>query len=200
MKKNAVEIREFAMKQVVVPIVGISPLITHKFSEKARRMIEEKQAGIAKSRKHDVRNPEEEYELAKYKSTMGWDGFPAGGIKKCAIRGAKMIGMVMKDANASFFIKADDMETNLIKIHEEAKMRTDMVRIGMGVADVRYRPQYTYWKANLTIEYNEGMISLSQLLQIIKAGGWGNGIGEWRPEKSGEFGRFTLANEIQEEN
>ena len=161
--KTQIELKEFSIRQVTIPIRGISPLIVHRFDEKIIKLIEEKQQGKAKTEKHKIRVPEEEYEGAKYKSPLGWEGFPAGGIKKALVNGAKMTGLVMKDARMSFFVKADCQEKQLVKIIEDPRMRTDMVRVGMGSADVRYRPEYVYWKANLTIEYNEGMISIEKI-------------------------------------
>ena len=196
MKKQTVEILDFKIREVTIPVVGISPLIVHAFSKKAQQMIEDKQQGKAKNAKHEIRNPESDYENAKHKSPKGWDGFPAAGFKAAMIRGAKMIGLVMKDTQTSFFIKADCEETQLVKIKGESRLRTDMVRIGMGSADVRYRPEYIDWSANLVIEFNEGVISLNQIFQILKAAGYGCGIGEMRPEKTKfGYGRFRLMDE-----
>jgi hypothetical protein len=194
--KKSVEVLEFSIREVVVPIVGISPLVVHKWSVKAMREIADKQAGKAKNKKHDIRIPEEDYEMAKHVSPQGWEGFPAAGFKAAMIRGAKMIGMVMKDTQTAFFVKADDEETQLIKINGTPRMRTDMVRVGMGSADIRYRPEYPEWSANLTIEFNSGVVSLDQIYQLVKAAGYGCGIGEMRPEKGKfNFGRFKLAEE-----
>ena len=194
--KKSVEILDFSIKEVVIPIVGISPLIIHAWSVKAMREISDKQAGKAKNKKHDIRVPEDDYEQAKHKSPQGWDGFPAAGFKAAMIRGAKMIGMVMKDTQTAFFIKADCEETQLVRINGESRMRTDMVRVGMGSADIRYRPEYPEWSADLIIEYNSGVVSLDQIYQLVKAAGYGCGIGEMRPEKGKfNFGRFKLAQE-----
>lgn len=194
--KKSVEVKEFSIREVVVPITGISPLVIHAWSQKAMIEIANKQAGKAKNKKHEVRIPEEEFEAAKHKSPQGWDGFPAAGFKAAMIRGAKMIGMVMKDTQTSFFVKADCEETQLVEIIGSCRMRTDMVRVGMGVADLRYRPEYLNWSANLTIEFNAGMISVDQIYQLIKAAGYGCGIGEMRPEKGKfNFGRFILSQE-----
>lgn len=196
MKKQQVEVKDFVIREVKIPVIGISPLIVHKWSEKAMRQIQDKQAGKAKNKKHEIRNPEEDYEQAKHKSQQGWDGFPAAGFKAAMIRGAKMIGMIMKDTQTSFFIKADDEITQLVKINGESQMRTDMVRVGMGSADIRYRPEYLEWSALLTIEFNEGVVSLDQIFQLVKAAGYGCGIGEMRPEKGKfNFGRFKLKDE-----
>lgn len=196
MANKTVEVKEFSINEVQIPIVGISPLIVHKFSEKAQREIQDKQAGKAKNKKHDVRDPQGDFEGAKHYSVEGWEGFPAAGFKAAMIRGAKIIGMVMKDAGMSFFVQADDEETQLVKIEGESRMRTDMVRVGMGAADVRYRPEYPTWSAVLTIEFNAGMISLDQIYQLVKAAGYSCGIGEMRPEKGKfNYGRFKLAEE-----
>jgi hypothetical protein len=91
---KSVEILEFQIREVTIPIVGISPLIVHRFSEKAIKMIQDKQAGKAKNKKHDIRDPEGDFEGAKHVSVLGWEGFPAAGFKAAMIRGAKMIGML----------------------------------------------------------------------------------------------------------
>lgn len=195
-KSVSVEVVEFSIRQVSIPIVGISPLIVHAWSEKSKKMIADKQAGKAKNKKHDIRQPEEEYEAAKHISVSGWEGFPAAGFKASMIRGAKMIGMVMKDTQTAFFINADCEETQLVRIHGESRMRTDMVRVGMGASDIRYRPEYPDWYAELNIEFNEGIVSLDQIHQLVKAAGYGCGVGEMRPEKGKfNYGRFKLANE-----
>ena len=195
-KAKSVEIKEFDIKQVVIPVTGISPLITNKFSNKAMQMILDVQTGKAKNKKHEIKDPQADYENAKHISSQGWEGFPASGFKAAIIRAAKMIGMVMKDTQTAFFVKADDEETQLVRIYGDSRMRQDMVRVGMGSADVRFRPEYPVWEANLTIEFNEGVLSLDQIYQLVKAAGYGCGIGEMRPEKGKfNYGRFTLAQE-----
>lgn len=195
-KSVSVEVVEFSIRQVTIPITGISPLIIHAWSEKSKKMIADKQAGKAKNKKHEIRDPEADYQAAKHIAKDGWEGIPAAAIKAAMIRGAKMVGMVMKDTQAAFFVNADCESTQLIRIHGESQMRTDMVRVGMGAADIRYRPEYLEWYLELNIDFNEGMISIDQLHQIVKAAGYGNGLGEMRPEKGKfNYGRFKLSNE-----
>lgn len=193
---KSVEILDFSIREVTIPIVGISPLVVNKFSEKQQKLIAGKQSGQAQNKKHDVKIPANDYENAKHVSPLGWEGFPAAGFKAAMIRGAKMIGMVMKDTQISFFVKADCEETQLVKINGDSRMRTDMVRVGMGSADIRYRPEYPAWQAELTIEFNAGNISIQQIYQLVKAAGYGCGVGEMRPERGKfNYGRFKLANE-----
>jgi hypothetical protein len=187
-----VTLANLKIKAVKVPIVGTSPLIMHAFSQKIIGEMEAKQQGKAKSAKHAIRNPEEEYEASKHISEDGKIGFPAGGIKKCIVRGAKAVGLTMTDVRAGLFVEPDCVRKNLVLINGEPEMVKDPVRVGNGSADIRYRPYFYEWSAVLTITYNEGLISLDQVFQAIYAGGFGTGLGDWRPEKDGNNGRFTL--------
>lgn len=192
--KKTLSLPDVLITSVQIKIEGVSPLIVHKFSEKSIRQIEDKQQKKAKAGR-EVRNPQQEAKDATYYFIDGKrTGFPAGGIKAAIIRGAKNVGLVMKDTQTSFFIEPDEMETNLVEIIGTPEMRTDMVRIGMGTADVRYRPCYYDWGMNLRITYIETQISDEQIYNAVRAAGFGVGIGEWRPEKkaSGTYGRFKI--------
>lgn len=193
---KSVEVLDFAIKEVIVPIVGISPLIVHAWSEKAKREMLDKHMGKATNKKRENKDPEQDYEQAKHKSPLGWDGFPAAGFKAAMVRAAKSLGMVMKDTQMAFFIHADCEETQLIRIHGESRIRQDMVRTNAGTPDIRFRPEYVNWYAELRIEFNAGVISLDQIYQLVKTAGAFCGVGEMRPEKTKfSYGRFKLANE-----
>lgn len=195
--KKSVEILELSINEVTIPIIGISPLVVHCFSEKAKKQIENAQNLVAKNKKHELRVPTEECQAAKHISADGWEGFPAAGFKAAMIRGAKACGLVMKDVQTAFFIKSDCRIKQLVRIYGESEMHCDHVRLSSGGADLRYRPYYNTWSANLRIEFNSGVISLDQIYQIVKAGGWGGGIGEMRPEKTKfEYGRWDLASDL----
>jgi hypothetical protein len=200
MSKTTVTVQELDIRTVVIPIKGRSPLIVNQFSNKAKQMILDGQTGKAKNKKHDLKVPENDYQNSKHISAQGWEGFPAAGFKGAMIRAAKALGMVMTDVRTAFFIQADDELTQLVRIHGESRMRQDMVRVGMGQADIRFRAEYPEWEANLTVEFNAGVLSVDQVYQLVKTAGYGNGIGEMRPEKGKfNYGRFVLAQEIKTE-
>ena len=74
-------------------------------------------------------------------------------------------------------------------------MREDTVMVGgmSRVADLRYRGQFDVWEIPLIMQYNKnGKYTREQLLNIINAGGFAVGIGEWRPEKDGQYGMYRL--------
>lgn len=175
------------VRNVVVRIVGDSPLITHAWSEKAKQMMLDKQMKKGKQAK-EAKDPEQDYQDSMYRLDDGRCGFPAVGIKACAVRGAKALGMVMADVRAAFHINGD-----LLPIEGAPRPREDMVRVGMGTADIRYRAEFVDWSIDLPITYNARSISLEQVVAMLDAGGFGTGIGEWRPERDGQFGRFHVA-------
>jgi hypothetical protein len=74
-------------------------------------------------------------------------------------------------------------------------MREDMVRVGMGTADLRYRGEFPRWWATILVRYNMAVLSEAQILNLLNTGGFAVGIGEWRPERDGMSGMFHVATE-----
>ncbi len=209
---EVIEIRPIEIKKVNVRVVGDTPLIMHAWSEKAKRMMLEAQMGIAKGKKKEVKNPADDFIRSMYWLTpMPEDGtmesfeeavangarfgFPVTAFKQAAISAAYRMGWAKDKMSmrGAFFIDSD--ENGMIEIHSDTpEMREDMVKVGMGTADIRYRGEFKNWYADLTISYNaNGQYSLENIVNIINAGGYVCGVGEWRPERDGQNGMFHVA-------
>jgi hypothetical protein len=70
-----------------------------------------------------------------------------------------------------------------------------MVRVGgmSKSADIRYRAEFTEWEIPLKLRYiSEGKYSVEQILNMVDYGGFCTCIGEWRPEKGGQFVMYRL--------
>ena len=128
-------------------------------------------------------------------------GFPSCAVKAAAISAAYRIGAMKNKVtgNGLFHVFGiDDPEFIEIKTFDESKpkfeMAEDEVKIGMGTSDLRYRPKFYNWYADLRIEYNSGsgMIDLGSILNMIELGGDMCGLGEWRIEKGGSCGKFHV--------
>lgn len=174
------------VRRMTVRIVGDSPLIVHAWSHKAKQMMLDKQMKKGTQAKA-AKDPQQDYEDSLYRLPEGGYGFPAIGIKASAIRGAKALGMVMVDTKAAFHITGE-----LLPVKGTPRPREDMVRVGMGTADIRYRGEFPEWSIDLPITFNARTVSPEQIVAMLDAGGFGTGIGEWRPEKDGQFGRFHV--------
>jgi hypothetical protein len=72
-------------------------------------------------------------------------------------------------------------------------MRQDMVKVGMGAADIRYRAEFSEWYCDMQIRYNlNGDKTIDQIVNILNAGGYCCGVGEWRPERDGQNGMYHV--------
>ena len=209
---EVIEIRPIEIKKVTIRIVGDTPLIMHAWSEKAKRMMLEAQMGLAKGKKKEAKNPVDDFIRSMYWLTpMPEDGtmesfeeaiangarfgFPVTAFKQAAISAAYRMGWAKDKMSmrGAFFIDSD--ENGMVEIHSDTpEMREDMVKVGMGTADIRYRGEFKNWYADLTISYNaNGQYSLENIVNIINAGGYVCGVGEWRPERDGQNGMFHVA-------
>ena len=194
------------IRTATVKIVGDSPLIMHKWSEKAKKEILDKQMKKAKSKGHDAKDPFADFISSIYwldgepenKNPEGFAaaledgarfGFPSTAVKAAAVAAAYRAGITknMVSMNGAFHILGE-----FVEIHGEPVMREDMVKVGMGVADIRYRGEFPEWWSSFTVRYNAAVLSLEQLINMINMGGFACGIGEWRAEKGGTFGAFHV--------
>ena len=176
----------------LVPLVGTSPLIVHKWSEKAKRQMLDAQQG--KKHAKQIRDPKADYESSLYHTADGGFGFPVIAFKAAFVRAGKLMGVKMTDARQCIFVRgdaADDNSQELAPIDGTPTMREDMVRVGTGT-DLRYRAQFLKWRTVLKVKFYPNLISQESLLSLIEFGGETVGIGEWRPEKNGEFGTYRI--------
>lgn len=172
-------------------IVGESPLIVHNWSEKSKKEMLDKQMKKATPGKA-AKDPQKDYEDSLYVHPDGGYGFPSVGFKNAAVTACTSLNKAITKvaARQAFHVRGE-----LVKIDGEPTPREDMVRVGMGTADIRYRGEFRTWSATLTIEYNPLALSLEQIVNLFDHAGFGVGVGEWRPEKNGQFGRFRVAME-----
>ena len=190
---NVITLEEMKQSVLTTKIEGVSPLIEHKWSEKALTMLRDKHAGI-KVKNREARDPEAEFHSAYYKCEDGQYGFPAGGIKQCLINAAhKDIGLEKTLLRKSLFIIPDDTINNLCAFEtDDPVMREDIVRIGQGSTDLRYRPEFRNWSMIIRMEFDSMSLTQNTILNLVQRAGFGVGLGEWRPEKGGEYGRFQV--------
>jgi hypothetical protein len=178
--------------RVTMRINGLSPLIQHQWGEKALGMMRDKHAG-KKTKTRDVRDPEQEGREAMYTTDKGKPGVPAMAIKSAVICAAhKDIGVEKTLVRKALFIVCNDSRKILEMDCDDPVITEDPVRVGQGSADLRYRPYFHRWSVVMTWEIDAELLRVEDLLNLIDRAGFGVGIGEWRPEKGGEYGRFEV--------
>lgn len=193
MSDAAIAITKIGTETLRVPLIGTTPLIVHRFSEKAKRQMLDNMQG-RKSPK-TAKNPEAEYEAAFYRLADGGFGFPALAFKAATVGGARFYsGVTMTALKQFMFIHGEvgDDGRALTRIVGDPVMREDVVTVGRNGSDLRYRPQFSTWSATLTVRYVTSALTQGSVLSLIDAGGMGVGVGEWRPEKDGDFGTYQV--------
>lgn len=217
-KDKQVETANFDLQIVTVNITGTAPIIFHKWSEKAKRQMRDKQLGVA-SIGREPKDPEADFLGSMYaldarghldegwaerahtgsvyplpardeiKMPDGGFGFPSVGFKASAVRAGKAQGLVMTDLCTSFHIHGE-----FVKVMGEDTLigREDMVRLNKSSTDLRYRGSFEEWSASIPVEFNARAISAEQLLALFTGAGFSVGVGEWRPEKKGQYGTFRV--------
>lgn len=213
--ESIIEIKPLKIEHRQVTIVGDTPLIVHAWSEKAKKEMLEKQQKKTKTSSKDIRDPfaefmnalywitpkpEEDTEEAFVNAVMNGAkfGFPVTAVKQAAQSTLYRLGVIQNQMvmRGAFFIKGiGDNQLGEIITPYPPECREDMVKIGgiSKTSDLRYRPCFNEWKMILDIEYNASSdITFEQIVNGINTAGFMNGIGEWRPEKDGPYGRFHV--------
>ena len=174
-------------------IRGTSPLITHNWDEKAKEMMRQKQQGAKKSKDRDKRDPQRECMAAAYRTADGKFGIPGMALKNAIITAAhKDIGIEKTLVRKALFLRSGDSRHVLPMDCGEPEMREDMVRVGVGSADLRYRPMWREWSVAVQFDVDTDLLQAPDIIALVDRAGFGVGICEWRPEKNGEFGRFEI--------
>lgn len=193
-KARTIEIPAIRLGVMRVEIKGRSDLIVHAWSEKAKnemRMKQQKQPKAAK----EAKDPHADFESSKYKDAQGRDCIKALALKNAIVSAAGVTdGLKMTLLRKAIFVRYSVDEAEFIPLsYEKCEMREDMVRVGMGTADLRYRAAYKSWSAVFEIEWQADVLSAEQVLYLLRLAGFSVGIHEWRPERDGDYGRFDLA-------
>lgn len=178
-----------------ITIVGISPLLVNKFSEKSKTEMLEKQTKRAKGAK-EARNPMAEVKAATYFMPNGKYGIPASGLKNCAVSACRFIdGVKMTQAKGAFFVLED--ADGLVEIKTKNKPSIDERIVAIGnfgskTKMVRFRPRFDEWSCTFKVLFDPDLLSIEQLHNLYERAGFSVGLCEYRPEKSGSLGMFKV--------
>ena len=206
---QAVRITPPNMQVGEIWIKGTAPLVVHKFSEKAKKMIREQQEAGSTSkskRKKEAKDFHQCFMEARHISMEGWDGFSASAIRNACISACRLVGYKMTYAKLSLFVIADGWDKEegspLIRIigHEPRQLES-MVRIGgiQKTVDIAVRPQWLEWGARLRIRYDADQFTASDIVNLVARVGAQCGICEGRPDSSNSagcgWGTFEVSDE-----
>ena len=150
-REKRVEIPAIQLERTVVRIVGVTPLLTNKPSEKSIDAIQAKARGGARN-KQVTNDPEEDWRDGIYiRRDDGKPGFPASGIKKALVHaGGRFTPEKMTVLRGVLTIQGD-----LIAVDgSEPRLQKDIGRNKRGNLIPLYRAMFMPWRMEVPVIYN----------------------------------------------
>lgn len=194
--KKTVTISAPKIKTATFEIVGVAPLVIHRFSAKTKNEMKLKmETGKAASSKknREAKNTDDIYQEARYISNEGWDGFHAGAIRAALISACRLVGFKMTLAKLSIFVEADGWDAQepqipLIRIYGKPQKQEDMARVETGQPYVTVRAAFYDWSAKVKIRFDADQFTVDDIYNLLYRVGSQVGIGEGRPDSKKSCG------------
>lgn len=209
MSTNIVQIKAPNLQTALFRIIGTAPLVQAKFSQKAKEQMMSTQAAGSVARGKKVREAKDfdaTCDGSVHYSRDGWVGIPAGAFRSAMISACRLVGFKMTLAKLSLFIVADgfdrDEGTPLVKLLAKDYKRVDMhVRNATGVIDIRSRPMWDEWQADVRVKFDGDQFCLADVSNLMARVGEQVGLCEGRPDSKSSagmgWGTFRLAGESE---
>ena len=195
-EKEVIVIPEPNFRTATFRIVGEAPYVQAKFSAKAKNQMREKMMSGTRAKKggaRAARDFEADYKGAMHISRKGWIGIPASSFRQACISACRLVGFKMTLAKLALFVEADgfdaDEGTPLVQIHGEPHAHEQHVRNATGVVDLRVRPMWDEWHADLRIRWDGDLFSAIDVTNLLMRVGLQVGIGEGRPDSKQSSGQ-----------
>lgn len=208
-KETEIFVADVQRGEATFYLLGKTPLIMNRMSEKARRqlLLPPLPKNSAEKRSTLKHNPFREFTDAPYRLRSDDSptllGFPASAFKGAMSTAAiDLPGTAKAQIGRLVYVEAGG-DSNLIPIFGEPQLLMSITRnAGMNkTPDVRTRVIIPRWAAVIKVGFTMPILKGTEIMKLLIAAGMTAGIGDWRPEKGkGDFGQFVvLGNEPDEE-
>jgi hypothetical protein len=184
------------IEQLTYTIEGLSPLLLNN----PRGMLQQSAGAPAKQKR--IPSPEEEAEGGTYRTAEGIIAVPSIAVRNSMITAAAAFKYKTRSWKG-FVSHIEIRPAELLPLYDsqdepvttyEIDLRRCVIKGRGSVA--RARPLIREWRANFTFLADTSMLPHDKPRELIKQflveAGARIGIGDYRPEKTGWFGRFTV--------
>lgn len=170
-----------SIKRIDVTVQGKSALLMHAYPMVPINNIKKK-------------SPAEQAELAAYRDDKGRLYFPGVNVCRAIIAGAayskgKGKSSLQKPAAACLLVTPEKIDLGTKDFSIDSRpvvIKKDRV--------LRHRPRLDEWRLSFEIEFDDDLLSETEVRQCVDDTGSRVGIGDFRPERKGPFGRFIVVN------
>jgi hypothetical protein len=183
------------LKTIAVTIDGVTPLLCNRFTDQAQMAATNgtRLAGVG-----DKGTPHEQAEARLYIGHDGGPMIPQPNLFRCIIDAGKFFkaGKSKITTQKTSLIPACVEIVGLelpIDHREPWAVDTRAVRIpSTGGRILCHRPCFNDWRISFEMNVDTDMLPLKLLREIVDAAGKRIGLGDFRPDCKGPFGKFTV--------
>jgi hypothetical protein len=164
-------------------IKGTSPLLMHAYP------LVEPPKGWEKY------SPEDQAKIAEYRNPDNGELYiPGVAIQRCLVAAAayskgKGRASLQKQVAACVLVSPDRCDMGITTYAVDS--RPVVIPATKGRI-VRHRPRIEAWAVSFVLEYDDALLSETELRQVVDDAGSRVGLLDFRPEKKGPFGRFMV--------
>jgi hypothetical protein len=189
-KNDSVAIPEFKTTKMLVPIVGVSPLLCNRITQEVLETLSGgKKEGEKKSK--DNRGWKEIAMDGAYRHPKtGAYVFPSSGLMNALASASYRMGLTKSAVEVFANVQIEDEWLDILGPAPRARQDSGRNQ-GKGLVAVNRAEFPLGWHINVPVQFTSEM-SAKKLGMLFEAAGFGVGIGCWRPEKKGRCGRFVI--------
>lgn len=183
------------MKTYNVSIKGLTPFLQCRFSEEASVESSTRRVVV------DRGTPRQQAEKLMYRDAAGKYYFPSTCICRCIAEAGRNHKMKGSRSSARYVVPAAIMvpsETIILNNGDgrpakdfEVDSRPVSIPSTKGRV-MRHRPRFDEWSATFALRVNDNILPSDFIKQLLDEAGLCVGIGDFRPQRSGPFGTFTV--------
>lgn len=180
--------------RVKATIKGLSPILMHRFGEDAEVSVG---SGTRVALRANGSSPREVAEKKCYKDEKGNLYLPGSNILACIVG----VGIYHKSGRVKLTTQKSSLIPAGIAVEELAvpfgtkEFEVDsrsVVIPSTGGRIMEHRPRLDDWQLSFTLEIDEEMFSEKTVRVLVGDAGKKVGLGDFRPQRRGPFGRFSV--------
>ena len=184
------------MKTVRITIEGITPLLMNRFTEENEIRIS---SGSAPATIGCKGTPREQAQKTAYIDNDGMLYVPGPNVFRCLIEAGKYIkvGKCKATTQKSSMIPAGISLQEIVLPFGTDNFEVDsrsVVIPSTGGRIMKHRARLDEWKLTFTLDVDETMFDLRFVRQLTDDAGRRIGLGDFRPDRKGPFGKFKVIN------
>lgn len=180
--------------KIYVEISGTSPILIHRFTAENEVKVS---SGISSVSISGKGTPREQAEKKLYKDDKGNLYLPSPNVFACIIQAGKFrkVGKTKITTTKSSLIPAGMSIEEIVLPFGTKDFEVDsrsVVIPSTGGRIMEHRPRLDEWKLKFTLDVDEEMFDEQTVRLLLDDAGKKVGLGDFRPDRKGPFGRFTV--------